>query len=70
MKLCLILLQNLGAEMTVEESINLQVFHWSTPQGKIPLSDDDFWCRLLPATYNIKIKYKNMSKIYITVYII
>ena len=23
---------NLGAEMTVEESINLQVLHWATPQ--------------------------------------
>ncbi len=24
---------DLGAEMTVEESINLQVLHWATPQG-------------------------------------
>ncbi len=32
---------NLGAEMTVEESINLQVLHWATPQGKVPLSGDD-----------------------------
>ncbi len=38
---------NLGAEMTVEESINLQVLHWPTPQGKVPLSGDDSWCRLL-----------------------
>ena len=29
---------DLGAEMTVEESINLQVLHWATPQGKVPLS--------------------------------
>ena len=28
----------MGAEMTVEESINLQVLHWATPQGKVPLS--------------------------------
>ena len=28
---------NLGAEMTVEESINLQVLHWATPQGKVRL---------------------------------
>ncbi len=40
-------LVNLGAEMTVEESINLQVLHWATPQGKVPLSGDDSWCRLL-----------------------
>ncbi len=26
---------NLGAEMTVEESIYLQVVHWDTPQGKV-----------------------------------
>ncbi len=32
--------------MTVEESINLQVLHWATPQGKVPLSGDDSWCRL------------------------
>ena len=32
---------NLGAKMTVEESINLQVLHWATPQGKVPLSGDD-----------------------------
>ncbi len=38
---------NLGAEMTMEESINLQVLHWATPQGKVPLSGDDSWCRLL-----------------------
>ncbi len=38
---------NLGTEMTVEESINLQVLHWATPQGKVPLSGDDSWCRLL-----------------------
>ena len=37
----------LGAEMTVEESINLQVLHWATPPGKVPLSGDDSWCRLL-----------------------
>ncbi len=24
--------------MTVEESINLQVLHWATPQGKVPLT--------------------------------
>ena len=28
--------------MTVEESINIQVLHWATPQGKVPLSGDDF----------------------------
>ena len=38
---------DLGTEMTVEESINLQVLHWATPQGKVPLSGDDSWCRLL-----------------------
>ena len=38
---------NLGAEMTVENSKNLHVLHWVTPQGKIPLSGDDSWCRLL-----------------------
>ncbi len=38
---------DLGAKMTVEESINLQVLHWVTPQGKVPLSGDDSWCRLL-----------------------
>ncbi len=32
---------NLGAEMTVEESINLQVLHWAIPQGKVPISGDD-----------------------------
>ncbi len=26
---------------------NLQVLHWATPQGKVPLSGDDSWCRLL-----------------------
>ena len=31
-KLCLILQVNLGAEMTVEESINVQALHWATPQ--------------------------------------
>ena len=46
-KLCLILSVNLGAEMTVEESINSQVLHWATPQGKVPLSGDGTWCRLL-----------------------
>ncbi len=32
---------------SVEESINLQVLHWATPQGKVPLSGDDSWRRLL-----------------------
>ena len=36
-----------SAEMTVEESINLQFLHWATPQRKVPLSGDDSWCRLL-----------------------
>ncbi len=31
----------MGAEMTVEESINLQVLHLATPQGKVPLSGDE-----------------------------
>ncbi len=31
-------------QWTVEESINLQVLHWATPQGKVPLSGDDFLC--------------------------
>ena len=50
-KLCLILKVNLGAEMTVGGGgiykLNLQVLHWATPQGKVPLSGDDSWCRLL-----------------------
>ncbi len=41
------IVSELGPEMTVEESINLQVLHWATPQGKVPLSGDDSWCRLL-----------------------
>ncbi len=47
MKLCLIWQVNLGAEMTAEESINLRVLQWAIPQGKVPLSGDDSWCRLL-----------------------
>ena len=31
----------------VEESINLQVLHWPTPQGKVPQGDDNSWGRLL-----------------------
>ena len=31
----------------VEESINLQVLHWATPQGKVPQGDDDSRGRLL-----------------------
>ena len=27
--------------------INLQVLHSATPLGKVPLSGDDSWCRLL-----------------------
>ena len=30
-----------------EESINLQVLHWPTTQGKVPQGDDDSWGRLL-----------------------
>ena len=31
----------------VEESINLQVLYWPTPQGKVPQGDDNSWGRLL-----------------------
>ena len=31
----------------VEESINLQVLHWPTPQGKVPQGDDNSWGKLL-----------------------
>ena len=31
----------------VEESINLHVLHWPTPQGKVPQGDDNSWGRLL-----------------------
>ena len=31
----------------VEESINLQVLHRPTPQGKVPQGDDNSWARLL-----------------------
>ena len=31
----------------VEESINLQVLHWPTPQGKVPQGDDNSWGWLL-----------------------
>ena len=34
-------------EIVVEESINLEVLHWPTPQGKVPQVDDDSWGRLL-----------------------
>ena len=30
-----------------EESINLQVLHWPTPQGKVPQGDVNSWGRLL-----------------------
>ena len=39
---------NLGAEIVVEESMNLQVLHWPTPHGKVPQSGgDSSWARLL-----------------------
>ena len=38
---------DLGAEIVVEESINLQVLHWPTPNGKVPQRGDDSWGRLL-----------------------
>ena len=47
MKWCLMWSTNLGAEIVVEESINLQVLHWPTPQGKVPQGDDNSWGRLL-----------------------
>ena len=47
MKWCLVWLTNLGAEIVVEESINLQVLHWPTPQGKGPQGDDNSLGRLL-----------------------
>ena len=31
----------------VEESINLQVLHCPTPQGRVPQGDDNSWRRLL-----------------------
>ena len=31
----------------IEESINLQVLHWPTTQGKVPQGDDDSWGWLL-----------------------
>ena len=31
----------------VEESINLQVLHWPTPQGKVPQGDHNSWGRML-----------------------
>ena len=40
--------EGLGAEIVVEESINLQVLHWPTPHGKVPQSGgDSSWNRLL-----------------------
>ena len=33
----------------VEESINLQVLQWPTPQGKVPQGDDNSWGR--PTVY-------------------
>ena len=38
---------DLGVEIVVEESMNLQVLHWPTPNGKVPQSGDDSWDRLL-----------------------
>ena len=39
---------DLGAEIVVEESLNLQVLHWPTPHGKVPQSGgDSSWGRLL-----------------------
>ena len=39
---------DLGAEIVVEESINLQVLHWPTPHGKVSQSGgDSSWGRLL-----------------------
>ena len=34
-------------QIIVEESTNLQVLHWPTPQGKVPQGDDNSWGRLL-----------------------
>ena len=48
MKWCLIEKVDLGAEIVVEKSMNLQVLHWPTPNGKVPQSDaDTSWGRLL-----------------------
>ena len=33
--------------IVVEESVNLQVLHWPTPQGKVPQGDDNSRGRLL-----------------------
>ena len=39
---------DLGAEIVVEESMNLQVLHWPTPNGIVPQSGgDSSWGRLL-----------------------
>ena len=47
MKCCWMEKVDLGAEIVVEESINLQVLHWPTPHAKARQSGDDSWGRLL-----------------------
>ena len=48
MKWCWMEKVDLGAEIVMEESMNLQVLHWPTPHGKVPQSGgDSSWGRLL-----------------------
>ena len=48
MKWCWMEKVDLGAEIVVEESMNLQVLHWPTPYGKVLQSGGvSSWGRLL-----------------------
>ena len=47
MKWCLTVNLDFGTEIAMEESMKLQVFQFSMPQGNVPLGDDIYCGREL-----------------------